>query len=187
MDVAEKERIIAQIIWGYIPVTVITQDNTLLPLLLRIPTPKEQAKAATIYSCEYRHAINAGLSNEDAIIRNMIVLSSWSHKKDLEIEGLQQDIYNIRRGLLDLLFNKTRLEQARTLLRGAESALYERLAQKHGLTHNSAEAHALMCQQRYLISCITETEDENAFWPTESDFEDFSDVNMIIQLSDMFF
>lgn len=187
MDVTEKERIIAQIIWGYISVTVLSQDNMLLSLLLRIPTPKEQAKAATIYSCEYRYAINRGLSTEDAIIDNMITLSSWSHKKDLEIEGLQQDIHNIRRGLLDFLFNKTRLEQSRTLLRRAESALYERLAQKHSLTNNSAEAHALICQQRYLISCITETEDGNAFWPTENDFEEFADVNIIIQLCDMFF
>ena len=187
MNVAETERIIAQIIWGYTPVTVIAQDNTLLSLLLRIPTPKEQAKAAVMYSYEYRHAIVAGLSSEDDIIDNMITLSSWSHKKDLEIEGLRQDIYNIVRGLLDFLYNKTRLEQARALLRRAESALYERLAQKHNLTQNSAEAHALMCQQRYLISCITETEDGNVFWPTKNDFEEFVDMNIVIQLCDIFF
>jgi len=187
MDIAAKERLIARINWGYIPATVSTRDGNFISLLLHPPTPEEQAKAAVIYSVEYQRAIIAGLSNEDTIINDMIVLNRWNSQKDIEINGLQEDIRKIRRGLLDFLFNKTKLEKARTLLRRAESALLDRLSQKYDLTKNSAEAHALICQQRYLISRITETEDNHLFWFTENDFEQFDDINIILQLCELFF
>ncbi len=187
MDIATTERLIARISWGYIPITVALRDSTLIPLLLHPPTPKEQAKAAMIYSIEYQRAIVTGLSNEDTIINDMIILGRWSHQKNIEIKGLQEDIHKIRRGLLDFLFNRTKLEKVRALLRRAESALFERLSQKHDLTQNSAEAHALICQQRYLIGRITETEDGELLWPEESDFEQFDDIDIIIQLCELFF
>jgi hypothetical protein len=47
--------------------------------------------------------------------------------------------------------------------------------------------NALICQQRYLIGCITETEEGRPFWLTEKDFEEFDDINIIIQLCELFF
>lgn len=187
MDTAAKERLISQIIWEYTPATVIAKDGSSLSLILHPPTPKEQAEAAVIYSVEYKRAIEKGLSNEIGIINDMILLGKWDRKTDIEIEGLQADIHKIRRGLLDFLFNRTKLGKARSLLRRAESALLKRLSQKHDLMTNSAEAHALICQQRYLIGCITETEDGDLFWASKKYFEDSDDIGVILQLCELFF
>ena len=187
MDAAEKERTIAQIVCGDIPATVITKDNMSFSLFLHPPTPKEQAEAAAVYSVEYQRAILLGLSNENDTISDMIALDRWSSQKEIEIEGLQKDIHNIRRGLLDFLFNRNKLEKIRALLRRAENALLERLSQRHELLHKSAEIHALTCQQRYIISQITEKEDGDLFWDTKDDFENFDDISVIIQLCEFFF
>lgn len=187
MDVAAKERLISRIGWGYVSVTVSTKDGTLVSLLLHPPTPKEQAQAALIYTTERQRAAIIGLPPEKEILENLITLEQWSLQKEKEIEGLQKDIHTIRRGLLDFLFNTTKLEKARSLLRRAENALIERLNQKHILLQNSAEAHAEICQQRYLIGRITETEDDKSLWPTIQDFDDCDDNGLITQLCEAFF
>lgn len=187
MDAAEMERLIAKISWEYIPATIRTQDNNLISLLLHPPTPKEQSKAAMIYSLEYQRGIVLGLPSEKDAITDMIITEQWNPETDIQIEGLRKDIHNIRRGLLDFVFNKTKLERARSLLRRAEKALIERLNKKHNLLQNTAEANALILQQRYLISYITELEEGRPFWSTETDFEEFSDINIVIQLCELFF
>lgn len=187
MDTAAIERLIAKIGWKYIPATIHTKDDDFVSLLLRPPTSKELGKAALVYSVEYQRGIAIGLPTEKDAIVDMIANKQWNLETDIQIEGLNKDIHNIRRGLLDFLFNKTKLEQARTLLRRAEEALATRLNQKNSLLQNSAEAHAIMCQQRYLIGCITETENGNQFWETNQEFEQFDDIDIILQLCEMFF
>lgn len=187
MDTGEIERLIATISWSHIPAFVTTKDGTELSLLLRPPTQMEQAKSTIIYNTEYQKSLILGLSCEYATIQELIELGQWSDQKESEITGLQDDIYKIRLGLLDFLFDRTKLEKTRSLLRRAEVALVERLSQRQELTQNSAEAHALICQQRYLTSCITETENNNAFWHKKEDFEEFSDIGLITQLCDIFF
>lgn len=187
MDIADKERLIARINWGYISVTVSTQNGIFISLLLHPPTPKEQAQAALIYSTERQRAAIIGLPPEKEILEDLIALERWNFEKEAEIEGLRKDIHTIRRGLLDFLFNITKLEKARSLLRRAEQALIERLNQKHTLLQNSAEAHAEICQQRYLIGQITETEDGKRFWLTTKDFDEYNDNGLITQLCEAFF
>lgn len=187
MDTAAKERLIARISWGYTPLTVSTQDGSLVSLLLHPPTPKEQALAAIVYSTELQRAAIIGLPPEQEILENLTTLEQWSLDKEAEIEGIQKDIHTIRRGLLDFLFNTTKLNKARSLLRRAEKALVERLNQRHALLQNSGESHAEICQQRYLIGQITETEDGQRFWPTMKEFDDCSDNGLITQLCGAFF
>jgi len=187
MDSAAKERLVAKISWGYIPTTVSTQDGKLVSFLLRSPTPKEQAQAAMTYSTELQRAVFIGLPREKNILENLITLGQWSSKKEEEIEGLQKDIRTIRRGLLDFLFNRTKLEKARSLLRRAEEALVERCVNRHNLLTNSAESHAEICQQRYLIGQITEDENSKRFWSTTQEFNDCQDIELITQLCESFF
>jgi len=187
MNFAEEEQLIARISWGYVPATIRTQDGTLVSLLLRPPTSSEQGKSAMVYSTEYQRALVLGLPNEDDVIQDMIIAGRWDAQTDIEIDGLRKDIHNIRRGLLDFLFDRTKLEKTRSLLRRAEQALVTRLNNRHVLTQTSAEAHATICQQRYLISRVTETEDGKSFWPTIDDFEKFEDICVITQLCELFF
>lgn len=187
MNTNEIQRLISQISWGYVPATVNTQNGQLVSLLLHPPTPREQAKAAIVYSTERQRAVLIGLPPEKEILEDLIAMGRWSIATEEEMAGLEKDIHTIRRGLLDLLFNKTKLEQARSLLRRAEKALIDRLYQKHNLLQNSAEAHAEVCQQRYLIGRIAETEDGNLVWPTEEEFDDCDDNELITQLCELFF
>lgn len=187
MDAAAKERLIAKISWGHIPATISTQDGSLVSLLLHPPTPKEQAQAALVYETERQCAAIIGLPSEDELLQNLIKLGRWSSDEEEKIEGIHKDIQTIRRGLLDFLFNTTRLEQSRSLLRRAEKALIERLNKRHNLLQNSAEAHAEICQQRFLIGQITEREDGQHFWNTKEEFDNFSDTGLISQLCEAFF
>ncbi len=187
MDAAAKERLIARISWGYIPVTVSTQEGSLVSLLLHPPTPKEQTQAAMVYETERQRAAVIGLPPEDELLQSLIELERWSLDEEEKIEGIQKDIQTIRRGLLDFLFNTTRLEQARSLLRRAEDALVERLNKRHSLLQNSAEAHAEICQQRFLIGQIAEREDGQHFWNTKEEFDNYSDTGLISQLCSAFF
>jgi len=187
MNSAEKQRLIARISCKYIPVTIVKQDGNFISLLIRSPTPEEQAQSSMVYSVELCRANIVGLQSEEEVLKNLIILGQWSNQKELEIQGLQKDIHTIRRGLLDLLFSKTKLEQARTLLRRAEKTLIEKLSQKHLLLQTSAEAHAEICQQKCLISLITETEDKKPFWPTIDEFENCSDHKLIKRLCEEFF
>lgn len=187
MDTAAIERLIARISWGYVPATISAQDGSFIPLLLHPPTPKEQAKAALIYSTERQRAAIVGLPNEIELLGNMIEIGQWSLKKEEEIKGLQEDIHTIRRGLLDFLFNTKKLEKARSLLRRAENALIERLGDRHVLLGSSAEASAEIAQQRYLIGQITETDDGEPFWKTAKEFDEYLDNALIVQLCEIFF
>ena len=187
MDIAEKERLLAKINWGHIPITAISQSGAFISLLLHPPTTQEQAQSALIYSTEYQRAIIVGLPSEQEMLKDLIAIERWNPQTDVEIEGLTKDIHTIRRGLLDFLFNTTKLEKARSLLRRAEKALIERLNQKHNLLQNSAKAHAEICQQRYLIGRITETEDGELFWPNIKDFDNCEDNGLITQLCEVFF
>ena len=187
MDVEAKERLIARISWGSIPANIIAKDGSILSLLLPSPTPKQQAQASFHYSLELQRAISEGLQTEEEALVTLTSLDLWNSQKESEIVGLQKDIHNIRRGLLDFLFDTSKLERARSLLRRAEQALIDRLSIKHNLLENTAEVHATICQQRNIIGCITETENGTKFWPTKKDFDEFDDVGVIIQLSELFF
>ncbi len=187
MDTAEKERLISRISWGYIPATVITSSGNIISLLLRPPTLREKAQSASVYSSESKRAVTIGLLYKEEALKNLIAAGQWDNKSELEIEGLYKDIHTIRRGLLDFLFNTTKLEKTRSLLRRAEKALIERLEKKHILLQNSAEAHAEICQQRYLIGQITETEEGKRFWHTTQEFNDCPNNTLIIQLCEIFF
>jgi len=187
MTYTEKERLISTISWGKLLVVVITSDKKRIQLVLRNPTPEENARAAAIYQAEYQYAILSGLPTEESAIKDMIIARQWSQETDTQIEGIKQDIHKIRRGLLDFIFNKTKLEQARSLLRSAEVALIDRLTKRQALLQNTAEAHATMCQQRYLIGRITETNDGLQMWPTQEAFDTFQDVDLVTQLCGKYF
>jgi len=187
MDAADKNRLISRISWGCISATVSTCDNNLISLLLRQPSIKEQAQSAVVYSTELQRSILTGTQTEDELLQNSIAFGQWSSEQESQIAGLQDDIHKIRRGLLDYWSNITKLEQARSLLRRAEKVLIEKLNKRHLLLQTSAEAHAEMCQQRFLISKITETLDGQPFWPTTECFDSYNDTDLVSQLCDIFF
>jgi len=187
MNMAEKERLIAKISCNKILATINIQDGQLIQLFLRPPTPDEQVRAASIYDTQYDYGILLGLLSENDVICSLINLGQWSEQLEFEIEGLKQDIHTIRRGLLDFVFNTTKLEQARKMLRNAEKALIERLSRRNNLTQISAEANAILHQQRFTVGRITEKLDGELLWPTEAEFEQGDNSNLIMQLCEIYF
>jgi len=183
----DNERLIATISWGCIPAVVSTDKGEIISLILRPPTPKEQAKSVSVYNLEIRRGSILKLFSEQELLSYLIDLKQWSIEQEDTIEGLQKDIHTIRRGLLSLVFNTTKLEHSRSLLRRAEKVLMEHLKTKHKLLQNSIESHAELCQQRYLMSQITEDDDGNKFWPTTDDFDNFSDSALISQLCEYYY
>ena len=182
MTSLEIERILDLIAWPDIEV-----DNIQVPLTLHVPNPKIKAKSARLYAKELQRAKIAGLSNEKQAIDDYIKIGLWSEQDEEQIQGLKDDIHNIKRGLLDFLFRPEQLEKSRTLLRRAEFTLFEKLTARQQLLSETSEAHALMVQQRYIISKISHEKNGTLFWESEKDFDDSSDFNLIDHLCDIFF
>jgi len=187
MDSATIERLIARISWEYVPATVRNIDGQLISLFMRSPTQSEQSKAAHLYNVELSRAITVGLPSEKNVLETLISIGQWSEQQESEINGLHEDIHTLRKGILDFVFNRTKLEQTRSLLRRAENVLISKLNTRHNLLQGSAEAHAEICRQQYLIGRITETEDHVRLWKTEDDFSKCEDQELINELCTIFF
>lgn len=187
MKPAEIERLVDIICWGSIRTEETLADNKQITFILRNPTPKEKAIAASIYQKEYKDAILTGLPTEEQLLENYVEIGKWNPEKDVQIEGIKKDIQTLKRGLLDLLFKVNDLERVRELLRRAENKLLELLMERNKLLANSAENYALLCSQRYIISCITEDEDGKCFWQTRQDFNDDENIQLINRLCVLFF
>lgn len=182
MEHADIERLVDVISWG----KTIVHDSS-IQLILRNPTPEEKARAALIYGQTFTTATSIGVLTEAETLASLIEFGQWSEKKEQEIEGIKHDIHNIRRGLLDFLFQRDKLEKARKLLRNAELALTERLLARQELVKTSAEIQALLDQQRYLISKVTETEDGLPYWSSSDDFGEETNTTLIQRLCRIFF
>jgi len=127
------------------------------------------------------------VASEKEAMDNLIAIGQWGHDKEHQIDGLKKDIHTIKRGLLDLLFNVSKLESARSLLRRAENALMERLVKRNELLQGTAESHAEICRQRFLIGRITETVAGDQLWDSDDHFQGCDDNNMIHQLCEIYF
>ncbi len=187
MNVLEKQRLIDLISCGHILASVKTIDNKIIKLILSSPTAMIKAAGSLVYQEAYDESIAAGILPEDQEIQTYIQINKWNPQTDIEIEGLKKDIYNIRRGLLDLFFNKEKLNKARQMLRQAEMALIERLTTKYELLKTSAESCAMISQQRYIIGQIAQTLDGQKYWADNDIFNDEIDIELINQLVYIFF
>ena len=182
MEHADIERLVDIISWG----KTLVRDSS-VRLILRNPTPEEKARAALIYTQALITATSIGVMTEAETLASLIEFDQWSEKKEQEIEGIKTDINTIRRGLLDFLFQRDRLEKARSLLRSAEKALTERLTARQELVRTSAESQALLEQQRYLIGLVAETEDGQPYWSSREVFGEETDTDFVQRLCQVFF
>ncbi len=187
MNLSDIERIVDIISCDETEVHETRRDGKSITLVLRNPTPREKARAAHIYSREFAKAKIKGLPEEDQAIVDYIMIGQWSIEQEEQIEGIREDIHKIKRGLLDLLFKVKQLEQARTLLRRAEQALLERILKRQKLLTSTAESHALMVSQRYLIGQITRLENGDRFWLSDEIFDDSESFTLIDNLCVIFF
>ncbi len=178
MDYFSKDRLINFISYGHIFI----DDIVLSP-----PTLQDKSVASNVYDIEYSRAISMGLMPEKELICYMIESEEWSVENNIKIQTMQDDIRNIVRGLLSLFLNKTKLLQAKIMIKNIEKLLVELLSKKNQLLTNSADNYALLKQQRFLISRITKNKDGFPFWKTAQEFDNYQDLNLIDQLSNIFF
>jgi len=182
----EKDRIITSIACADVFVDT-TYGGKPISLVLTPPTARDLGRSIHIYNTELLLACDNGMALEDEMLRHKISLGEWDPKTDFEIAGISEDIQKMKRGLIDLWFNKTQLEQTRTTIRSAEKAMLNRLIAKSDVLLGSAESHAKMRQQRFLLSRITKTLDDELVWKTQEDFDNCSDIAFINKLSRHFF
>lgn len=182
----QKDRIITSISCADV-FTDIEYDGKPTSLVLTPPTTRDLARSIHIYNTELLLACDAGMMLEDELIRHKIELGEWDPQTDYEIIGITEDIQKMKRGLIDLWFNRTHLEQTRATIRSAEKALFTRLMKKSDLLVSSAEAHAKMRQQRFIISKITKTLDDKVLWADEDEFNRCKDITLINRLCRLYF
>lgn len=183
MDEDARQRLLDQICWG----NMLFTEHTPVPLVLHVPTSEIKARSAIVYNTCFRQALQDGLMRKEAVIEHFTVLGEWNPQTDIEIDGIRKDIQTMKRGFLDYLFQKQKLEKVRTTIRNAEKALMERLSMRMKLTKISADSQAMMMQQRFVISKITKTMDDVLYWPTDKAFSDERNVELINRLVDMFY
>ncbi len=187
MNSAEIERIVDIIACDEIETQEFLPNDNPVQLILRTPNLKEKARAARIYAQEFSKARFTGMPDEKEAINDYMAIGQWSQVDEDKISGLREDIHKVKRGLLDLLFRPEHLEKARSLLRRAEFALVEKISERQSLLRSTAEAHALLAQQRYIIGQITFIDNGDKFWPTREIFDASSDLKLIDHLCTLFF
>lgn len=183
MDENARQRLLDQISWGNILVT----EGAPVSLVLHIPTAEIKARSSMLYELQFRKALEDGLMRKEAVIEHFTVLGEWDPQTDVEIAGIRDDIQTMKKGLLDYLFQKEKLEKVRATIRSAEKALMERVSARIKLMKISADSHALMMQQRFVISKITKTMDDILYWPTDKAFSDERNVELINRLVNTFY
>jgi len=183
MDENARQRLLDQISWG----NMLVSEDTPAPFILHVPTSEIKARSSMVYDLSFRQAIQDGLMRKEAVLEHFMVLGQWDPQKDVEIAGIREDIQTMKKGLLDYLFQKEKLEKIRSTIRSAELALFERVAERIKLAKISAESNALLMQQRFVISKITRTMDDNLYWPTDKAFSDERDIELINKLVNIFY
>lgn len=158
-----------------------------LHFIVRPPTVHESAVANYIYDEEYSKAKETGLMTEIEAIDSMIFLGQWDRENDNKMETIKQDIYKIKKGLLELFFHDEKLQRAKKMLRKAEDELVKLFVQKHNLLQNTAETHATISSQRYLIGRITKNEKNEPLWPDEEVYDNCCDNDLISYLCNQYF
>lgn len=183
----EIEKYIDIISCDEIEINNINFNGKLINIILKNPTVKDKAKASRIYFQEFKKAKSIGMPDEEMAIRDFIAIGKWDQKFEDQIDGVKKDIHTIKRGLLDLIFKSDILEKARELLRNAEFKLFELLLNRQNLLSGSAETHATIAEQRYIISKVSLTEDYEPIWPKQELFDQCTDIEFINKLCLSFF
>ncbi len=186
MDYIEIENIINTIIYGKIEILIPIDSKSFF--ILHSPTSQDKYRSTQIYHKEFNNAISKGLKDDNRILNDHInITGQWSLEKNNKLELLKKQIHTVRKGLLDLLFQRDRLQKAKQYLRTLEHSLILMLNEKQKLLSNSANSYAIMCQQRYMISRITHKEDGKPFWATYLDFGNCQNIDLINKLTNVFF
>ncbi len=187
MDRGSKERLIALIAWGSVITDAPLSDSGTRRLVLRPATPEIQARAAIEYETAYRSAICNGLLTEDEALDFFNANGHWTATDQQQMDGVQDDIHKLKRGLLDYLFQVEKLEQIRQTIRRAEKVLVKKWRTREGLLRETASRYALLAQQQFIIGRITHTEDGRPLWPTQDSFDACADISLIRHLVDFYY
>lgn len=177
MDHAEKEKILDVIQANYVKCN---------GLILKHPSANVRSESTYIYEDSYEKAERMGLMSFDDTIIQMIKLGMWSLEEERAISGLKDDIHKIRKGLIDLVFQKDKLEKMRQLLRNAEKVLIEKIIKKNGLAKGSLESYCSKIQQKFIISQITFVNRKQRKWDQE-EFDNECDIGLIDDLCSFYF
>lgn len=187
MDRGVKERLIATIAWGNVLTSARCADGSTRPLVLRLANAEVQARSVVEYAAAYQAAIRNGALTEEEALEFFNVNGQWTATDQQQLEGIQDDIRKMKRGLLDYLFQLDKLEQIRETIRRAEKVLVERWQVRDGLLKETAEHYAIVAQQRYIVGRVTCTDHGDPLWPTVDSFDACSDLALIRHLVDVFY
>lgn len=187
MDRGSRERLIASIAWGSVLVDAPAGDVGTRRLVLCPATPEIQARAAIEYETAYQSAIRNGLLTENEALDFFNETGQWTATDQQQLDGIQEDLHKMNRGLLDYLFQVEKLEQVRQTIRRAEQALVERWRMRESLLHETAGHYALVAQQRFIIGRITCSEDGQPLWPTQESFDACGELDLIGHLVEFYY
>lgn len=187
MERDQKNRLVSLTFWGRLVIDVSIQDSCPYRLVLRAATIEEKARSAVAYECALAKAKMARLTTEAESLRFRCGTGEWSEQEEHQLEGLQDDIQKMKRGLLDLLFKVEQLEKLRATIRRAEAILIEKWTKRELLLAETAERYAETAQQRYIIGRVTQHFDGAPYWPTEQDFEACEDPSLVQHLVNHYF
>jgi len=179
MDFAQKTRIIDIISWGKL---VFNNKFILYPA-----TSEIKALSAIEYQKKFDECISDGMPDEQEAIDNCVLRNRWSEDKAVIIESIQKDIHTMKRGLLDYIFKKDKLEKIRKTIRSAENILIDKITEKHQLLTHTADNFALKEQQHHIIMSVVHDFNNNRLWPSKETFDNGFDTDLINDLCQFYF
>lgn len=178
MDYQEKQRLIDLISWGKLP--TVQQD---IHFVLDIPTSEIKAMSTIIFNKGLQYAKANGLLSEEECLN----YGGWTEDDETDLLTLRRDLDIVKKGLIHCVFNTMKLIKAKGILRNIEKQYHDKALVKQGLLYGSEKSHALMQQQRYIISRITRLENGELFWSTQESFDAFENIDLINGLCEFYF
>lgn len=181
MDYFARERLIYKILN---PSIFISQPSR---IILGQPDAEIKSESVYVYENFYREALDAGLMVGDDLLYHLAIIGEWNPEIIIDIETIKSDIEQMTRGLINLMFNVSRLEKVRSTIRSAEKVLIKKISQKNKLLAGSAENYALLRQQQFIITKIASYKHNGFIWSDFDQFLDSRDQNLMTHLLETFF
>lgn len=156
-------------------------------IVLCHPSSDIKSMASFIYERELLIAENNGMISRENLLEICYHIGVWTMEKSDQIRRLGEQIYNIKKSLLDFVFQKNKLESHRKILRNNERMLLELIGEQGLHLKSCAENYATMKQQRFLMCHMAKDIGRNLLWKDMDDMNNNTDISLINRLIEIYF
>lgn len=167
MNQADKELLLARIVSGtlYIKIDDFGLEQT---IVCKQPTRIHKYRAELIYQEAFREAELKDVFFEEEALAHMLENDIWSMDKEARLNGLKDDIEEIKVGLYTTMFKRKQRRLIRSKLQEAKKEVEQLYSLRHSYDQFTCHGYANMVKTRYLVGMSLYTLDDKPYYKDES-------------------